>query len=500
MATLVDALTQANTIIDLKHNTLPALASKLEVLQGKLKVLSDIKADGCISHCVTDFHSLPAYHIPELPVPTGNVVFGTPTRGYTTISQPFTYSGTPSSYFMAKVDGVSIGVVTSPINLTGLTQDTNYVIEVTPKNVYGEGDAASTTVRTLKVAVDAGSGGSGAGAGFTGIITFGTPTITETTITQPFSYSGNDALGFYFKLNNGTVQSVTSPIELDSLLEGTIYNLKVAPYKNSGTGTWYSTNVQTLSLPDTPTGIVTFGVATLGQNTITQPFTYSETDATSFAGYLDGVSIGNVVSPIELTGLTANTEYEITVVPINTEGTGIAASTLETTLESPFTSSQAKLHYDFMYIHNTDDLDLLPTNFHPTVSTSSRMSNNAKFVFKINNIVHSTLNLNNGGGVEDDLNYPSSIVGGVWLGTPFSRHTRVTLTGADILTYAPVITTQTYAYLTLRLEPVKTSITNANVIIRISFTWNDEEVGTPVYYILSPNTDKITGIGSNPNA
>ena len=158
-------------------------------------------------------------------------------------SQPFTYTGTDADSFTAKVDGVSIGTVTSPINLTGLTMGTLYVIEVTPVNTYGVGTPASTSLTTLDWALNQFPTGGTASAGF---ISFGLADVTEHTITQPFTYSASDAIGFLFKLNNGSPAPITSPIELVSLLKGTVYNLKIAAVTNYGVGQYASVDVKTL--------------------------------------------------------------------------------------------------------------------------------------------------------------------------------------------------------------------------------------------------------------
>ena len=78
-----------------------------------------------------------------------------------------------------------------------------------------------------------------------GTISFPSPTKTDTTISQPFTYSSSDFTGFYYKLNNGTQQAASSPIALSGLTAETTYNIKVAAYNATGTGTWYETNVTT---------------------------------------------------------------------------------------------------------------------------------------------------------------------------------------------------------------------------------------------------------------
>ena len=245
MGNLKTALIELNAVSNLQHIN---LGEQGTLLENSMQEFKDIAAIGepCIDSCSTIFDPSPTYVLPYAPVPEGTIVFGTPTKGYTALTQPFTYTGTDADSFTAKVDGVSIGTVTSPINLTGLTMGTLYVIEVTPVNTYGTGTPASTSLTTLDWALNQFPTGGTASAGF---ISFGLANVTAHTITQPFTYSTSDAIGFLFKLNNGSPVSITNPIELESLLEDTVYNLKVAAVTNSGIGQYASVDVKTLKMP-----------------------------------------------------------------------------------------------------------------------------------------------------------------------------------------------------------------------------------------------------------
>lgn len=428
MSMLSDALTDLKNKVDLPHIDLEAGASILATRQLEVANLADIKTETCTSECVTFFNSIPHYVVPELPVPTGTITFGLASRGYTAISQPFSYSGTDATHYTATVDAVSIGVVTSPIVLTGLTPDTTYTIAVTPMSVFGgRGTEASTNVTThaLDTFVPV-----GVGALPTGIITFGTPTKDTETISQPFSYSGTGQLGFFAKINNGIPYLVTSPIELLGLDPVTVYNIKVAAYNNGGIGTWYQTNVQTNPLPGAPLGTITFGTPTITDTTITQPFSYNETDATHFIATVNGDSIGTVTSPIELTGLEPKKRHTIVVVPVNAVGLGNSAKTDVTTLQSPFVEGVLNLQFEAMYFHETD-IGLIPNTHNGGDAYVSRISSDAKYDLQLNGVSLGVVNLNNAGGVNDASNFPSVLTGGVWLGSTYSRYSKLTVTLAQ---------------------------------------------------------------------
>lgn len=260
-------------------------------------------------------------------------VFGTPTIGNTTISQPFTYGGTGATSFTAKLDGVSIGTVVSPIELDELTEDTEYEITVAPVTSYGVGSPVSVNVRTTDVEP-------------TGTITFGTPTITITTITQPFTYAYGDATSFTAEVNGSSIGTVTSPISLSGLAEGTEYEIIVTPINAHGAGIAQTVVRTTAVASVAPTGEVVFGASTsITSTSFVVNFTYTGTDATSFLALVEelasvdgvlvepyeltGVVIMNnvpVTSPFLVSGLTPSSFYATSVTPVNSLGSGTTAS------------------------------------------------------------------------------------------------------------------------------------------------------------------------------
>lgn len=461
MTVLTSALTKLKNKLNLQYIDLDVGAVSLDNLNVEITNLADIKTETCTSECVTAFNSVPHYVVPELPIPTGTITFGLASRGYTAISQPFSYSGTDATYYTATVNGVSVGVVTSPIELTDLSPSTTYTIAVTPMSIFGSGDEASTDVTTYALDTPITTG---VGATAQGVITFGSVTKDTSSISQPFTYSGVGQLGFFAKINNGSPYLVTSPIELTSLTDATIYNIKVAAYNNGGVSTWYETNVQTDALPDTPLGTITFGSPTITETTISQPFTYDLEDATHFIATVNGVSVGTVTSPIELTGLIANTEYTITVIPVNAIGNGNSFSTTDTTLESEYANAVASLVIEGLYFHG-DDESLVPESYQSGLTPTTHTTNTAKYTLKLNGVAVGEINLNNGGGTLDSLNYPAELVGGTWFGTTYSRYSKIELTPEQTLSVVGSAVSITAVALTL--EPLMLSPSSL-VLLRVS--------------------------------
>lgn len=71
-----------------------------------------------------------------------------------------------------------------------------------------------------------------------------------------------------------------------------------------------------------PQGAVTIGTIVPDETTASVPFTYDDTDNTGFEYRLDGGSPVSATSPVNLTGLIAETAYTIEVRAINATGNG----------------------------------------------------------------------------------------------------------------------------------------------------------------------------------
>lgn len=84
-----------------------------------------------------------------------------------------------------------------------------------------------------------------------GVITAGTPSVSSTTASVPFTYSASDQTGFVYRLNGGAPVSVSSsPISLSGLTASTPYTIDIAAVNSVGTGT-YSV-VQNFTTTETP--------------------------------------------------------------------------------------------------------------------------------------------------------------------------------------------------------------------------------------------------------
>lgn len=182
-----------------------------------------------------------------------------------------------------------------------------------------------------------------------GTITFQTPTVTDTTIQQPFSYDASDFTGFYAKLNNGAQVEASSPVMASSLTPETTYSIKVAAYNATGIGTWVETFVTTEAAeppppppPTVPNGTTTITNVVATDTTADITFTYTAgsngLDYTGFEYQLNGaawVSAPPSPTTFQLTGLTPSTAYSLYMRALNAVGNGLASAEYTFSTQAP---------------------------------------------------------------------------------------------------------------------------------------------------------------------
>ena len=180
---------------------------------------------------------------PEPAAPEFQVGFGTPIVTHNSITQPTSYSGSDATGFEYSTDGGSNWIsYTSPIELTDLAAETGYPIQARATNSVGPGPIASTTVTTSAEPVLAPSG----------TITFGSPTITGDTITQPYSYSASDQSGFEHRIDGGQIIAGSSPVVVESLAYEQSVLIEVRAINSAGETGWFSVTRTTEAEPLPP--------------------------------------------------------------------------------------------------------------------------------------------------------------------------------------------------------------------------------------------------------
>jgi hypothetical protein len=164
--------------------------------------------------------------------PSGTVTIGTITKTSTTATVPYTYDAADQTGFEYRLNGGSpVADAASPVDLTGLTANTAYTIEVRAVNASGQGAWSAVGNFTTDAA----------GSVPSGTVTIGTITTTQTTSSVPYTYSASDQTGFQYRLNGGAATTASaSPISLTGLTAATAYTIEVRAINAAGNGSWSS--------------------------------------------------------------------------------------------------------------------------------------------------------------------------------------------------------------------------------------------------------------------
>lgn len=269
---------------------------------------------------------------PTLTSPTGTTTGATTASGSVSTNEAngtlYYLASTNSTEIAATVKAASSQAVSATgvqsVSFTGLTASTEYYAHYVHRDAAGNDSAVeSSTVFETYAAVTPPAG----------TVTVGTITPGETTASVPYSYDDTDETGYEYRIDGGTATSLgSSPATITGLTAATTYNspgLQVRAINDGGAGAW-STAVtfETEEAGTPPAGTTTIGTITVTDTTASVPWSYSESDHDAVEFRLDAgswVSAG-LTNPIELTGLTAETEYTIEVRPVNGSGTGTADS------------------------------------------------------------------------------------------------------------------------------------------------------------------------------
>lgn len=222
------------------------------------------------------------------------------------------------------VNGVLVGTTSNTsYSLSGLTAETGYTIEVEAVNEAGAGAKGSTSITTLAAPTTQTLPGDVTGVQASNV-TDTTATISWTAATDANTYN------IYV---NGVLVGTTSltTYDLTSLTADTDYMVEIEAVNEAGTGVKGYTNLKTDTAPVTPTptvpGAVT-GSTVDGITNTTAHLTWAPvTGATSYKVYVNGVLYGTytfdgITPSVDLSGLTAGTDYTIDIEAINDQGAG----------------------------------------------------------------------------------------------------------------------------------------------------------------------------------
>jgi titin len=214
----------------------------------------------------------------------------------------------------------SSGSAVSPLAIAGLTNGTQYAVEIRAVSAIGSGDPSGSVDATPQARP-------------------GAPTITSISTSAASAavsfvpgYSGGGVITDYeYQLNGGinggpwtSAGSTTSPLAITGLDDGTEYTVAVRAMNSSGPGPESQTSsFTTPSVPAAPDVSISSGDESLA---IT--YTPGDPGGSTITGYeysLDGGSLWTTAttdSPIMVSGLTNGTTYSVSVRAVSSIGNG----------------------------------------------------------------------------------------------------------------------------------------------------------------------------------
>jgi hypothetical protein len=234
-----------------------------------------------------------------------------------------------------------VDAVTSPTDVTGLTNGTTYSFTVIAKNAVGGSPASARSATVTPTTV--------AGAPTIGNAIAGDASATVQW-TAPSDLGGGTVTGYVVKAYpaGATAPTVTTPptgasatsLSVSGLTNGTAYTFTVTALTNAGVGaeSAHSASVTpsaAVALPGAPTT----GTATGGNQRATVNWSApAQTGTSAITGYVVSVYTGTSTTPLRtvptggtagsfvVTGLTNGTAYTFTVAAVNGAGTGAASA------------------------------------------------------------------------------------------------------------------------------------------------------------------------------
>ena len=221
---------------------------------------------------------------PPVVPPVGTVTIGTITPTQTTAQVAFTYDDSDQTGFRYRLDGGAAQVVaSSPIQLTGLTADTAYTVEVLAYNDDGDGTWSTSTPFTTEAVVVAPPAGT---------VTIGSISTTQTQATVNFVYNNTDQTGFRYRVNGGSkLLGTDSPLILTGLTDNTAYTVEILAYNDDGESAWSTTGNFTTLVIIPPGTEDTFSAGAGDKVTLNSSATVPNKLATIFWRQLEGPTV-----------------------------------------------------------------------------------------------------------------------------------------------------------------------------------------------------------------
>jgi fibronectin type 3 domain-containing protein len=264
--------------------------------------------------------------------------------------------------------GTKVSGVTSPSDVTGLTNGTGYAFAVSAVNAGGESGLSGVLTATPQVPAPGAPTISAATSGNTKV------TVSWSAVTGATSYNLYYTAGSTVDKNGLKITGVTSPRDVTSLTNGTQYAFAVSAVNAGGESGLSGVLTATPQVP--APAAPTIGAAAAGNTKVTVSWT-AVTGATSYNLYYiagstvdkTGTKVTGVTSPYDVTNLTNGTQYAFALSAVNAGGESALSSVVTST--PPLTVGQSYQGGIIAYIDGTGKhgmiapaADVTPTTYY----------------------------------------------------------------------------------------------------------------------------------------
>ena len=211
----------------------------------------------------------------------------------------------------------AVGLIQSPYRITnGILNGTSYSVRLIATNSVGDSVASATSDSVVPCKLpDAPR-----------ILSVQNGDKQSTLQLSPGNNGGSEILSYTYSVNDSepvVVSSISSPLVFSNLEVGVVYSFQINATNSVGDSVLATTTFTGMSIPDEP---VIVG-ASAGNRSIIVEFTAPNANSSSITGYKYSIQEGVYLSAtlldathVSITGLSANTEYNVKLAAVNAIG------------------------------------------------------------------------------------------------------------------------------------------------------------------------------------